>query len=391
MSIKFQYIVQPELGPGVEVDLEKVKYPHHGRYLDDYSVGDVYVHPRGITTDSYMAKQYALNFQMTNPIYLNNQFARAHGYETAPLCPVHAFNIIMSQGVQNDSEKVIANLGYYKAQFFHPVYPGDTITAFSKVVDVADRGEEQPGFVKLQTLGLNQDRKNVMQYERIILVPHRGDRPPAEPRPETTYPFPWSEDISAELPFNNGPYPKHLTSTYTYVENFEQGEIIIHANGRTVTDEHMSWSYKLGNTHPLHTDRIYSNSLSGPMSGEPIVFGGLVFAWLDGLSSRDVLENVLWEMSFTEGVHTQPTFSGDTLYAISRILHVGNRMPNLPFPVGHLVQQLIGVKNISGATAIDMYGEELFMKESAKKEKGMEKIPEKVFEVERVFLVKRKP
>ena len=58
------------------------------------------------------------------------------------------------------------------------------------------------------------------------------------------------------------------------------------------------------------------------MSGEPIVYGGLVFAWLDGLASRDVSEHAIWELGFTEGYHTQPAFAGDTVGALSRILAV---------------------------------------------------------------------
>jgi 2-methylfumaryl-CoA hydratase len=56
------------------------------------------------------------------------------------------------------------------------------------------------------------------------------------------------------------------------------------------------------------------------MSGDPIVYGGLVFAWLEGLASRDVSENSVWELGFTEGYHTQPSVSGDTVAALSRVL-----------------------------------------------------------------------
>jgi 2-methylfumaryl-CoA hydratase len=80
------------------------------------------------------------------------------------------------------------------------------------------------------------------------------------------------------------------------------------------------WTYLVGNTHPLHFDRVYSTGLSGKMSGEPIVYGGLVFAWLEGLASRDVSENALWELGFTEGYHTQPAVSGDTVAALSRVV-----------------------------------------------------------------------
>ena len=50
------------------------------------------------------------------------------------------------------------------------------------------------------------------------------------------------------------------------------------------------------------------------MSGDPIVYGGLVFAWLDGLASRDVSEHAVG-LGFTEGYHTQPAIAGDTVGA----------------------------------------------------------------------------
>ena len=84
----------------------------------------------------------------------------------------------------------------------------------------------------------------------------------------------------------------------------------------------MALTYLVGNSHPLHFDGEYSRSLSGKMSGEPIVYGGLVFAWLEGLASRDISERSVWELGFTEGYHTQPVFAGDTIGALSRVLAV---------------------------------------------------------------------
>ena len=164
------------------------------------------------------------------------------------------------------------------------------------------------------------------------------------------------------------------------------GDIIVHPNGRTVTDEHMAWSYRLGNTHPLHYDRVYSNARSGAMSGEPIVYGGLVFAWLEGLASRDTSENAIWDLGYTEGYHTQPVVSGDTLYAISRVL--GKEVVSAEVGAGIVTLQLIGVKNMSGKTALDNYGAALFHKETNKARD--QRIADKVFEIERQFLVKAK-
>jgi 2-methylfumaryl-CoA hydratase len=125
------------------------------------------------------------------------------------------------------------------------------------------------------------------------------------------------------------------------------------------------------------------------MSGEPIVYGGLVFAWLEGLASRDISENAVWELGFTEGYHTQPAFAGDTVGAITRILAT-EPIPDAP-AYGIVTAQLIGVKNVSAARALEAHGEDLFIKEDAKRGLGKDKISDKIFEIERRLVVKCRP
>jgi 2-methylfumaryl-CoA hydratase len=197
------------------------------------------------------------------------------------------------------------------------------------------------------------------------------------------------ESPTLEVPLTSRAFPTQLTGPNTYVEDFTPGDIIVHPNGRTITDEHMALTYLVGNTHPLHFDRVYSTGLSGKMSGEPIVYGGLVFAWLEGLASRDISENALWELGFTEGYHTQPAVSGDTVAALSRVLAVESLPDNAR--AGIVTFQFIGVKNISAADALDTFGAELFIKENSKQTLGEEKISQKIFEIERRLLLKRRP
>jgi 2-methylfumaryl-CoA hydratase len=125
------------------------------------------------------------------------------------------------------------------------------------------------------------------------------------------------------------------------------------------------------------------------MSGEPIVYGGLVFAWLEGLASRDVSEHAQWELGFTEGYHTQPAFAGDTLGALTRILKVEDA-PGIE-RCGLVTMQLVGVKNMSAAAALEKHGVDLFVKEDSKRALGQDKITDKIFEIERRLLIRRRP
>lgn len=372
-----------EIAAAVPVDLQHVIHPSYGRNLEDFNNGDVFVHPRGLTINPAFASDFATTFMEANPLYLNREFALAHGFKDILVSPLLVLNVVLSLGVQNDSEKAIANLGYYNVKFCLPVTPGNTLRAYTKVLEKKERGEGKPGIITIRTLAVNQDGQTVIQYDRKIMVGPVGKTG----KPTTA--------LQKNMPEIGGApgltlpevkeYPRDLTGVNSYFENFKVGDIIAHPNGRTITDEHFAWTYKVMNTHPLHYDKLYSTGRSGKMSGEPIVYGGLVFAWLCGLASRDVSENAIWDLGYSEGYHTQPIVSGETVYAISRVLAKEDFSETL----GIVTFQLIGVKGIQSGQAIEKFGADLFIKENDKKDLGKEKIPEKIFEIERKLLIKK--
>ena len=71
-------------------------------------------------------------------------------------------------------------------------------------------------------------------------------------------------------------------------------------------------------------------------------------------------------------------------------VHIGRgRTEPGPIPqTGLITFQLIGLKNIRPNVAIEKFGADLFIKENDKKKLGKEKIPEKIFEIERRVLIK---
>ncbi len=389
MGISVPLTEQQEMAAALPAEPGRARYPQYGRYLDELDPGQVFEHPRGFTFDTTNMLDFARTYMQTNPLYLNEQYARAHGFDSLPASPQMVFNVTLSLGVQNDSEKAIATLGYYQVQFLRPVYAGDTLRAFTKVLERKDRGADKPGIARIRTVGVNQDNEVVLQYERKIMVAWRGDRLPTTPAAPVTVEFPGEEEPQLNLPLADCDFAPGLTGPNTYFEDFSVGDIIVHANGRTITEEHMALTYMVGNSHPLHFDRVFSSSLSGKMSGEPIVYGGLVFAWLDGLASRDVSEHAVWELGFTEGYHTQPAFAGDTVGALTRVLAVED-LPDSD-ALGIVTMQLIGVKNISAAAALEKHGADLFINEDAKRSLGKDKITDKIFEIERRLLIKRRP
>ena len=208
MSISLQLTPQPEIAADVPVDLTRTRQPQYGRYLDELEPGQVFEHPRGYTFDRSNMLDFARTFMQTNPLYLNLQYATAQGFRDLLASPQMVFNVTLSLGVQNDSEKAIANLGYYQVQFLQPVYPGDTLRAFTKVLERKDRGPDKPGIARIRTVGVNQDDQVVLQYERKIMVAWRGDRLPTTPAPEVTVAFPGEDSPAVDLPLAGGPSPR---------------------------------------------------------------------------------------------------------------------------------------------------------------------------------------
>ena len=122
------------------------------------------------------------------------------------------------------------------------------------------------------------------------------------------------------------------------------------------------------------------------MGGEPTAFGCIVFAWLEGLASRDMSENALCDLGYTEGYHTNPVKTGDTLYALSRVLAKNDC--NSDLSIGTITTQLVGIKNMTGEQALEQYGKKIFQKESSKQIN--KRIPVKIFEIERRLLVRKR-
>ena len=70
MSISIQLDSQSERSSDVAVELDRVRFPQYGRYLDELEPGHVFEHPRGYTFTLCNMLNFARTFMQTNPLYL---------------------------------------------------------------------------------------------------------------------------------------------------------------------------------------------------------------------------------------------------------------------------------------------------------------------------------
>jgi len=116
-----------------------------------------------------------------------------------------------------------------------------------------------------------------------------------------------------------------LTSSDTYFEDFEVGQTLRHARGKTITNlENVNLTTMVMNTAQGHYNEDMMTRARGPKaadrSSNVISYGGVNFSIVLGLASQDTVENALAEIGLDKISLKTPVFHGDTLYAYSRVL-----------------------------------------------------------------------
>lgn len=351
--------------------------PRYGRLLDDFQIGDIYHHPWEVTIDDGMLAMFAASFIDPNPIYSSQRYARELGFRDRVIHPLVLMNLALSFTVHDISEQAIAHLAYIDLRFPNAAYSGDTLTVASEILGArASESKTDRGVVHLRTTGVNQNGEVVVTFERRALIPtgklegraHRDSEEKAE--------FPGGAVAEQRLPKEldkEFKLPEWKGRPRGFFEDFEEGDVIFHPWGRTVgASEHMQLTMLSRNSHPLHFDEVYSRERS--FTATRVVEGGLVFAWTCSLASRDTSASALWEMGYDRGSHPAPVLTGDTLFAVSKVIEKREHNERAGIVRFHLV----GIKNESPYSLMET-GFELFDGKPS----------QKVFEIERDLLLPR--
>jgi len=100
-------------------------------------------------------------------------------------------------------------------------------------------------------------------------------------------------------------------------EDFEEGMIIHHAIGRTITTADNTWFTLLtNNSNPIHFNHHYAEQTE---FGQPLVNSTFTLSVLVGLTVSDISQNGI-NLGWKEINIPAPLFEGDTLYAQTEIL-----------------------------------------------------------------------
>jgi 2-methylfumaryl-CoA hydratase len=312
-----------------------------GNFFEDFQAGAELPHavPRTITEGD--ASLYIALTGDRYPVHCSAEFARSLGYRRETVNDLLAFHIVFGKTVNDISLNAVANLGYAAVRFLAPVYPGDTVRSVSRVIGKRENKSGTNGIVWVKTTGTNQHGEPVLDYYRWVMVQKRdatrptgaNDQPdlPKEVRPEELRPH-------RELDLSR--YESWASGGRAFWEDYEKGERIDHVDGMTIEEsDHMLATRLYQNTARVHFDAFAARDTR---FGKRLIYGGHIISLARSLSFNG-LENVLGILAWNAGVHANPTFAGDTIYAYSEILD------RAPIPgredCGALRARLVAVKN----------------------------------------------
>ena len=153
---------------------ERARRLPKGNSYERFEVGQRFDHHWGRTIeagDNGLFSTLTLGF---NPLYFNAEYARAHDHPTTVVNPMLVFLTVFGLSVEDLSEAGGPFLGVEELTFHRTVYPGDTVTARSTVVEKRESGSRpESGIVTWHTEGHNQRDELVIDYKRTNLVAKR--------------------------------------------------------------------------------------------------------------------------------------------------------------------------------------------------------------------------
>ena len=286
----------------------------NGNFFEDFHLGDEIDHATPRTVTGGDAARYTALYGSRFALHSSDEFARACGFERAPLDDLLVFHVVFGNTVPDISLNAVANLGYADCLFRTPVYPGDTLSATSRVIGVRQNSSAKTGTVYVRTSGRNQRGETVVEFIRWVMVNKRHESSPApEPvvpeLPETATPGAAAHQLSH--------YDTALAGSPHLWDDFQAGERIDHPGGVTMEEaEHMMATRLYHNTATVHFDGLAAQA---SRHGRRIVYGGHVISHARALSFNG-LANAMTIAAINGGRHVAPMFAGDTLYAWSEVL-----------------------------------------------------------------------
>ena len=143
-------------------------------YFEDFEAGQKMRHARGTTIEE-------VESQLLTKLVMNTADGHfdEHKMKDSPFGQRLVFGLITGSttiglATQDTAENALAELGLDKMRFRAPVFLGDSLTAYTEVLETRDADRDDAGIVRFKHWGVKQDGTIVFEGEREVLIKRRS-------------------------------------------------------------------------------------------------------------------------------------------------------------------------------------------------------------------------
>ncbi len=147
-----------------------------GNYFEDFSPGETYRHARGKTIgemENHLITHLVMN---TAEGHFNEHLMRDNMFGQRVVFGGVTIATVIGLTSQDTAENALAELGLDKIRLKAPVFHGDTLYAYTEVLETVAADRPDAGEVRFRHWGINQDDKIVFEGERRVLIKRRDAR-----------------------------------------------------------------------------------------------------------------------------------------------------------------------------------------------------------------------
>ena len=145
-----------------------------GRFYEDLNPGDVFKHWPGRTITETDNIWFTLLTCNMNPIHFDSEFAKKTEFGKTIVDSTLTLALVTGLSVSDVSMNAV-NLEWDKVVLSNPVFAGDTLYSETEIISKREsKSRPGSGIVNLKTRGLNQHGKEVIRFERTVMVSKRS-------------------------------------------------------------------------------------------------------------------------------------------------------------------------------------------------------------------------
>lgn len=143
-------------------------------YFEDFAVGDAIKHQRGKTVtplENVLITNLVLNTAQGH--FNEHQMASSSFGKILSYGGVN-FSLVLGLASQDCCENALAELGLNNIKLTKSVTHGDTLYAYSEVLEKRDAERDDAGIVVFRHYGFNQHDEQVVELERTVLLKRKS-------------------------------------------------------------------------------------------------------------------------------------------------------------------------------------------------------------------------